>query len=53
MAKNGSDLSKVSEQRVERDARPEKPDTDNKRQVGRPPTRPPYEQYLRVSKTSK
>jgi hypothetical protein len=53
MAENGSNLSKVSEPRVERDARREKPDSDNKRQVGRPPARPPYEQYLRVSKISK
>jgi hypothetical protein len=53
MTDHPGDLGKVSEQRVDRDALPERADTKIKRQPGRPPARPPYDQYLRVSKVLK
>jgi hypothetical protein len=53
MAKNRDDLGKGSEHLVERDAPDAKPTTETKRQSGRPPARPPYDQYLRVSKVVK
>jgi hypothetical protein len=53
MAENRNDLGKGSEQRIDHDALPEMADSNIKRQSGRPPTRPPYEQYLRVSKVLK
>jgi hypothetical protein len=53
MAENRTDLSKGSERTVEPDAHPETADIGAKRQSGRPPARPPYEQYLRVSKIAK
>ena len=54
MAENQSDLGKGSEQRVGYDVLPEeKADTGIKRQSGRPPTRPPYEQYPRAGKLTK
>jgi hypothetical protein len=50
MAENSSEPGKESERRVDRDAPPEKTDTDNnKRQSGRAPARPPYEQYRRIN----
>ena len=56
MAENRGELGKGSEQReqrIDRDALFERADADIKRQSGRPPARPPYKQYLRVSKVSK
>jgi hypothetical protein len=53
MAENPSDLDKGSERRVGHDLSPEKADSDNKRQSGRPPTRPPCEQYTRAGKFTK
>jgi len=53
MAENRSNLGKGSEPWVDPNAHPEKVDIGAKRQSGRPPTRPPYEQYLRVSKVVK
>ncbi len=52
MATKRDDLGKGSEHLVERQPPDEKP-TETKRQSGRPPARPPYEQYLRVSKVVK
>lgn len=53
MADNRSDQMTASEQSLDGEAPPEKTHADVKRQSGRPPVRPPYEQYLRVSKVSK
>jgi hypothetical protein len=53
MAKNSSDPGGEPEQRSDRDGLPEKPDDENKRQSGRPPTRPPYEQSPRVNRNLK
>ena len=53
MVENRSDIVKGPEHRVERDAPAKKPDDAVKRQSGRPPARPPYEQHLRVSKVVK
>jgi hypothetical protein len=50
MTESRRDFGKESEQPVDRDARPDKAETVAKQQSGRPPARPPYEQYLRVSK---
>ncbi len=51
MTENSSETDRESERRVDRDAPPEKTDANNndKRQWGRPPTRPPYEQYRRMN----
>ena len=53
MAANRGEFGQRPEQRIDRDALPEKVDADIKRQSGRPPARPPYEQYLRVNKVLK
>jgi hypothetical protein len=42
-----SGSGKGPDQRVDRDREPEKANPSIKRQSGRPPTRPPYEQYRR------
>jgi len=44
-----SDSGKRSDQQADRDRNPEKANPGNKRQSGRPPMRPPYEQYRRVN----
>jgi hypothetical protein len=52
MTENSSEPGKESERRGDRDTPSEKKtDTDNndKRQSGRPPARPPYEQYRRMN----
>jgi hypothetical protein len=46
-------LGKGTTQQDDRDTRPESAETAVKRQSGRPPARPPYQQYLRVSKVVK
>lgn len=53
MAENQSGHGKASEHQLDRDTPPEKANTGAERQSGRPPARPPYDQYLRVSKVSK
>ncbi len=53
MAESHRNIGTESEPRNDRDTPPEKADAGAKRQSGRPPARPPYEQYLRVSKVSK
>jgi hypothetical protein len=53
MAENRGNLGKETEQRTDQDAPPEKADSAVKQQSGRSPARPPYEQYLRVSKVLK
>lgn len=55
MIENPSDLDRRYEQQVDRDALPEnkKMDTGSKRQVGRPPARPPYEHLQRASRVFK
>ena len=42
-----SDSGKGPDQRADRDATPDKTNPGVKRQSGRPPMRPPYEQYRR------
>jgi len=53
MAENPSDPGKSSDQRADDDARPEKADIGVKRQSGRPPARPPYEQNPSVNRNLK
>jgi hypothetical protein len=53
MPENRSDVAKTSEQQIDSKTNPEKADTPIKPLSGRPPARPPYEQYLRVSKVFK
>lgn len=56
MAENHGDLGNGSDPRADRDTVTEKAgggDGSVKRQSGRPPARPPYEQNLRVSKVSR
>jgi hypothetical protein len=53
MVENPSDPSKSSDQRADDDARPEKAEIGTKRQSGRPPARPPYEQNPSVNRNLK
>jgi hypothetical protein len=49
MEEESSDTGKGPGQRVDRDRESEKANPGVKRQSGRPPMRPPYEQFRRVN----
>jgi hypothetical protein len=53
MSENPGDRGTTPEPQSDDDTSREKTGTEIKRQSGRPPARPPYEQYLRVSKVAK
>jgi hypothetical protein len=53
MQEKSSDPGKEPDAWSNRDAGADKTEAESKPQSGRPPARPPYEQYLRVSKVSK
>jgi hypothetical protein len=53
MSDSLSDHGTTHKQQIKDDDRLEKVDMAIKLQTGRLPTRPPYEQYLRVSKVTK
>ena len=53
MSQNPSDGRTTLRSQIGDDSPHEKAGPETKRQSGRPPARPPYEQYLRVSKVTK